>query len=187
MIVFLLLAGVFVSYFYYREKRQHVYYSMRQKTRSGLSWAWLFGVLNCTLLSRTPTEQMEYNLTLFWSYQHAWENWENHAWDQIWLNIFLFLPFGLLLPLTFRGFRSFRSVGIFGLLLSLFIETGQVILHLGLGELDDILHNTTGIITGYGIYCLWFCRRKETLGFVLLIPVCLILVGLNLGYFIYKM
>lgn len=71
-------------------------------------------------------------------------------------NVVVFLPVGLLVPLLTRG-RSVRRVIVWGFLLSLAIETAQVI-QAGIGQgghvgdVNDLLANCLGAPLGYAMF-----------------------------------
>ena len=71
-------------------------------------------------------------------------------------NVVLFLPLGILLPLTFDRFRSLKRVMAIALCLSLGIETIQFfsrfIGSLRAVDIDDVLLNTLGACLGFAIY-----------------------------------
>ena len=61
-------------------------------------------------------------------------------------NIIWFVPFGFLLR-RITGIPAANTV-LFGCLLSLFIETMQLIFGIGVFEIDDLLLNTFGVLLG---------------------------------------
>lgn len=65
---------------------------------------------------------------------------QNGMWEDIRLNIFLFVPLGFLIG----GWKGI----LIGLGLSCFIELIQFFLSLGYCELDDVLNNTIGSVIG---------------------------------------
>lgn len=82
-----------------------------------------------------------------------------NALGQVVGNVLLFLPFGVLLPLTAVRFRTFKSVLAAGLLLSVSIEVVQLGLLLGrlmnrAADVDDVILNTIGAVLGYAIWAL---------------------------------
>lgn len=103
------------------------------------------GILFLTLINRAPSER-DVMLTPFWSYVH-WNEAE-YRW-QIYMNVFIFIPFGFMLPWALR--RCLGQTVLIGLLLSIFIESAQYIFGLGLCEFDDVFHNTIGALMG-GLY-----------------------------------
>ncbi|WP_245711632.1 VanZ family protein [Gracilibacillus ureilyticus] len=64
-------------------------------------------------------------------------------------NILVFLPLGLLLPLLFRQFRNFTSVLITVTSLTIMVEFAQITLHIGQFDVDDIILNIIGGVTGF--------------------------------------
>lgn len=64
------------------------------------------------------------------------------------LNIILFIPLGIFLPILYKKYRNFRSVTVFGFLTSLFIEIMQIFSHRAT-DIDDLITNTLGTIIGY--------------------------------------
>ncbi|WP_053376015.1 VanZ family protein [Paenibacillus sp. FJAT-27812] len=66
-------------------------------------------------------------------------------------NIFLFIPFGFLLPVIAGRNLNFVQVIIFSFLFSLFLELIQLFSRIGSFDVDDILLNTLGAILGFFI------------------------------------
>ena len=67
------------------------------------------------------------------------------------LNIFLFLPMGLLLPLVCSSCRRFRQVLKIGFFTSLGIELAQLFTY-RVTDINDLITNTLGTALGYLIY-----------------------------------
>ena len=89
--------------------------------------------------------------------------------DNIGPNILLLLPLGYLLPAAGTCRIDVRDRGpwiicrwygvlLVGLLASALIETLQLVLHLGVFDVADIMHNTIGALIGYWVY--WLIIRK---------------------------
>ena len=74
---------------------------------------------------------------------------------QVYMNVYLFIPFGFLIP--FSSKKTFIQTLIIGCCLSITIEALQYIFALGLCETDDVIHNTLGCIIGYWY---WFGLSK---------------------------
>ncbi len=66
-------------------------------------------------------------------------------------NIVLFLPFGFLLSAAYKH-TSTGKILLLGFMLSLFIETCQLVFRLGWFEMDDLLHNVLGTYAGIRLY-----------------------------------
>ena len=64
-------------------------------------------------------------------------------------NIIPFIPFGFLLPITYKKFSSAIKVLFVGLASILLIETFQFFTKLGSFDVDDIILNMIGIVCGY--------------------------------------
>ena len=83
--------------------------------------------------------------------------------SQIYLNVMLFVPFGLFSYAALKGKMKGIWTIVFGMTLSISIEFMQLFFHRGTFELDDILNNTIGASIGtliaYGIEC--FCTKQE--------------------------
>lgn len=63
-------------------------------------------------------------------------------------NILMFGPLGLLLPLLWKYFRKFSKTVLFGFLVSFTIEFSQLFLARGT-DIDDLILNTIGTMLGY--------------------------------------
>ena len=71
------------------------------------------------------------------------------------LNILLFVPLGVLLPMYSKKLRRiYKTVGI-GFGITLIIEIVQYITKLGIFDVDDILNNTFGTLIGYSMYMIY--------------------------------
>ena len=71
------------------------------------------------------------------------------------LNILLFVPFGYLLPLLWKRADRWRKVLLCGFALSLGIELIQLVTHLGMFDLDDLMNNTLGALLGWLFHAIW--------------------------------
>lgn len=70
------------------------------------------------------------------------------------LNLYLFIPFGFLLPLIWPTINKFWQVLLYGSFFSLAIELSQL-LNSRVTDVDDLFMNTLGAIIGYLIYKLF--------------------------------
>ncbi len=98
---------------------------------------------------------------LFSSYKSAWYTCSAQAWRNIVLNILLFVPFGILLPLLSQKTNKPYFVIPIGAASSLIIEAIQYIFKIGVFEFDDVLNNTVGVILGYCVYRLFSAIRNK--------------------------
>lgn len=98
------------------------------------------GSINYNLIPfRSMSTQIEY-ITQWWALKNLLGN------------IIPFIPFGFLLPVTYKKFSSAISVFVIGLASILVIESFQFFTKLGSFDVDDIILNMTGIVCGYVIF-----------------------------------
>lgn len=147
-----ILLGYFVVY-------KKILKGERRITKGKLIWfiifvCYLVVLIGATMLSRGNWYANTKIQPLFYSYKEAWNNFEPRQWRNIILNIFLFVPLGFLLPMGIKWFDNFLKICFVGFLLTLGIETLQLLLKRGIFELDDILNNTIGTMVGYGCFSL---------------------------------
>lgn len=132
---------------------------------------------------------------LFYSYKEAWKDFSAREWRNIILNIMMFIPFGFLLPLVSKKFQVFWKTYLAGFLFTFLIEMTQLLLHLGICELDDFMNNTVGAMIGYGFYRLfvfvvkkWKKQETKTLQmFCFQTPFLVTLISFALIFGIYEM
>ena len=72
------------------------------------------------------------------------------------LNVLLFLPLGVMLPLFWMRYRDGKNAVLAGLSLSLGVELSQ--LFSGITDIDDLIANTAGTFLGYLIACALLLR-----------------------------
>ncbi len=113
---------------------------------------YLFIVLDITLIDRTVGVR-RHILEPMWEVRQMLRSRQYTYWGgQIVGNCVMLLPMGLFLPVLSEWFRSVRRTTAAGFLFSLFIELTQYVTGRGVGELDDIIHNTLGAAVGVIIY-----------------------------------
>ncbi|MFK3939261.1 VanZ family protein [Alkalihalobacillus sp. NPDC078783] len=131
---------------------------------------YLMMVAGVTIFNRSPYMQGSMDLTLFGSYIEAWNNFSVKNWQYVILNIVMFLPLGILLPLLHDRFKKAIWTIAGALLLTLSIETFQYFTGFGVFEFDDLFNNTLGAIIGYGltmsILKLWNKRLLQAVGYL---------------------
>ncbi len=66
------------------------------------------------------------------------------------LNIAMFIPLGILLPLIWKEFHNFWRILLFGFILSFIIEISQIV-NFRSSDVNDLLMNTLGTMIGWGI------------------------------------
>ena len=67
------------------------------------------------------------------------------------LNVLLFVPLGVFVPILWPKFNNLKSIIITGFLFSLFIEIMQLFA-IRVTDIDDIIFNTLGALAGFFVY-----------------------------------
>ncbi|MBP1916104.1 glycopeptide antibiotics resistance protein [Lederbergia galactosidilyticus] len=125
--------------------------SKKQLLLTSLFIGYFMMVIGVTFLNRNSHYPGGVNLAFFSSYQEAWNSFSVREWQFLYLNILMFVPFGILLPLWHARFRKARwTIGL-AAVFTLSIETFQLLTGFGVFELDDLFNNLLGAIIGYGI------------------------------------
>ena len=91
-------------------------------------------------------------------------NGETHYINEIFWNIMLFIPIGILIMLLLNCKHKWIYVLFSGLFLSALIELIQLLFHRGLFEIDDIVHNTLGTIIGIIVFAFVYVIGKRITG-----------------------
>lgn len=110
-----------------------------------ISFLWL--VLESTIFTRKE-EKLNYKLIPMWSWYSVIRYQSKMQLIQNLLNCILLLPMGFLLPFAYGKTIKLRTAFLEGMIVSLFIEVGQLISRRGLFEWDDILHNGLSCMIG---------------------------------------
>ena len=118
--------------------------------------AYTFAILYVTLLSR-PAIFFTIELDPIASYRRAANAPAHLAAIEIrnvLLNIVMFIPLGIFLPLATPRFRKFCTLLPAALIAALAIETTQLATRRGVFSVEDILHNTLGAALGLALFLL---------------------------------
>ncbi|WHY86776.1 VanZ family protein [Neobacillus novalis] len=154
-LIALIVLGIifFIGYFIVYKKllRGKKRLSKKQLLFGGLFTGYVIMVIGVTFLNRGSNFQGGMELSFLSSYREAWYSFSVRHWQFVYLNIFMFVPFGILLPLLQSRYR--RAIWTIGaaLLFTLSIETFQLMTGYGIFEVDDLFNNLLGAIIGYGI------------------------------------
>lgn len=116
-------------------------------------WLMLAGYLAVVLFVttfRTGYSSWRYaSFHLFRAWKEAWNNFSEKNWLNVLLNIGMFGPLGVLLPLLSEKLRKWYRMLAAGFLTSLAIETVQYLAGRGLFDVDDLFCNTLGAMIGF--------------------------------------
>jgi glycopeptide antibiotics resistance protein len=105
----------------------------RKKIRIVLIVWYTFFILYLTLLSREFGNERLFTGP-FWEVCHGY-------WGDIGLNILLFIPLGIIA-------HGLKHAFLYGLCLSMIIESVQFTLRLGMCQVDDVINNSIGMVVG---------------------------------------
>lgn len=75
-------------------------------------------------------------------------------------NVLVFIPFGFFMPMASR-YRSFFATAFYSFGISLCVETFQIITKVGSFDVDDLLLNTLGGISGYILFVICNAIRRK--------------------------
>ena len=106
----------------------------------------VYMMLALALLSRTPAD-IRIDLV-------PGGTWDGGLRSEVYIieNIIFFIPYGFLLPASFKRLRSFITIFLICFISSFFIELAQLIFCLGRCQMDDLLANVLGGIIGYILF-----------------------------------
>ena len=110
---------------------------------------YLFIVFSATILRKTGNFRREYNFHLFRAWIEAWNNFSVKNWGNVLLNVAMFTPLGVLLPLLWKKCKKWYVTIPVGFGTSLAIELVQLTISRGICDVDDLFANTLGTIIGY--------------------------------------
>jgi glycopeptide antibiotics resistance protein len=157
LIILVFFIGYFLIYKKLLKKEKKL--SFKKIISVGIFIVYIFIVLSATLLDRYDGISSQVTLQLFSAYKYAWNYWSIKEWRNIILNILLFVPIGMLLPIIFKKLNKFWKVYLISFLITIFIEIFQLVTHRGVFEIDDIFNNTIGSFIGYGLIYLILCIK----------------------------
>lgn len=119
---------------------------------AALAGSYLFLLLSITVFSRGHTD-VDFNiLPPFWAYREIVINEvrRNELIAQVLMNLLILVPLGFLIPFITEKYSIWIGIGC-----SVMIEFIQLVTKRGYFEIDDIIHNTIGILVGFATYKLF--------------------------------
>ena len=106
-------------------------------------------VVFCVTNLRSSLMVRQVNLHLFRAWREALNNFSQHRWMNVLLNIAMFAPLGFLLPLMSGKFRKWYTAIPVGFGTSAVIELFQLAFATGVFDVDDLFCNTLGAAAGF--------------------------------------
>ncbi len=161
----ILVFGIIFAVLFYLHQVKGYGKQIKSRVASILCWGLLS--LNCsfiyimTLSGRRIGETHRIALKPFSSYYVAFTEGNMEILLQILVNIAMYIPLGFLLPCCFKLFEKYRYVILGTFCGSLIIELIQLVFRMGLFEIDDIIHNTLGAVSGLLIYIIFKRGKNE--------------------------
>ena len=128
------------------------------KGAAALFFTYLAAVLFITLLSRQGVHNTSIIMEL-----ELWKALQAHDTDvlrHMALNVAMFMPLGVLLPMMHSRLHSWAYALLCGAALSTMIETTQLLAAAGQCDVNDIIANTLGALLGYGLFRLLDMGRR---------------------------
>lgn len=121
---------------------------------------YLLLLLSETVLCRLNKATRTFDLLPFWSYRAVRDGGHELLLTQMIMNVFAFIPIGLLLGCFFGRMKWWKVMAIGGGF-SFLIEVLQFVFKRGFAEFDDVFHNVLGCLIGFGVYVLaiWLIRK----------------------------
>lgn len=142
-LICMLVIGILASFWLYGIKKGI--------QASALIFFVVYGILMIciTVVYRRQFHQSHINLMPLWSYSAIMSG-KDELVKQIIMNVLAFVPIGASLAVALRK-SVWWQVLLTGCLVSLCVELLQFYYKRGLCEIDDVIHNTTGCMIGYGV------------------------------------
>lgn len=139
-----------VSIFLYKKQK----FNKLQFSAAILLSLYIVVLLYFTIVGRYSHEEYEYQINFFTSYRWFFQYNGEQVLRQLLINFVMLMPVGFLLPIIINTKRKLLITMALSLLLTVFIETMQLITKCGSFEIDDIINNFFGAILGMLIYML---------------------------------
>ena len=152
--------------------------------------AYIFLVLNATILAEFRSNRGGINLELFHVYKKAGYSNMFIIWREIILNILMFVPIGFFLPILSKQFYKPYITLLLSYFFTINIEVIQLVTQVGSFDVDDLFNNFLGSVIGY---CLAMSLLSSKFNknnikpkyFFIYISLLLIICFSFFGYFIY--
>ena len=139
-----------VSIFLYKRQK----FNKMQCAAAILLSLYIVVLLYFTVTGRYSHEEYEYKINFFTSYRWFFKYNGEQVLRQLLINFVMLMPVGFLLSVVINAKHKYLITMALSLLLTVFIETMQLITKCGSFEIDDIINNFVGAVIGMLIYML---------------------------------
>lgn len=139
---------IFIIFIIYRIIYRQRKFPLARTVTAVLLIGYVAAVISITLLRGAGRGRGAY-LHLLSGWKEAWYSCSMQNWRSLYLNVAMFIPLGVLLPLMFDIFKKWYFMLAAGAGASLLIEVSQYVTGRGLFDADDLLTNTLGAMLGY--------------------------------------
>ena len=116
-------------------------------------------LLYFTVLGRRALDYYRYNFDFGYSYQEVFLLGDCTLASQIFVNILMFIPVGILCGIIIEKHMLIKTL-LYGLALSFIIEILQLVLRRGYCEFDDLLSNALGTLVGCIVVKIYYCLKR---------------------------
>lgn len=171
-----------------KRRREGARFPRGQAAAILLLLCYLGGLAAVTFMNRMESGMgMGIQLRPFLAFWEAWNAFTLQVWLNPLLNVAMFLPLGVLLPLSVKRFQQWYWMLAAGAGISLVIEGLQHFLSRGQADVDDLICNTLGAMLGYCLVMFFLSlkgKRWKCAGAYAALPVLSIaaLAGVFLAY-----
>ena len=171
-----------------KRRREGARFPRGQAVAILLLLCYLGGLAAVTFMNRMESGMgMGIQLRPFLAFWEAWNAFTLQVWLNPLLNVAMFLPLGVLLPLSVKRFQQWYWMLAVGAGMSLVIEGLQHFLSRGQADVDDLICNTLGAMLGYCLVMLFLSlkgKRWKCAGAYAALPVLSIaaMAGVFLAY-----
>ena len=119
-------------------------------------------LLYFTVIGRYSHDEYDYQIYFFYSYRFLLQHFDFQSIRQVVINLVMLIPGGFLLSVIIKVKGKYVIVLVLCLLLTVFIESMQLLTKCGSFEVDDIINNMIGAVIGMLIYTLihWITHQK---------------------------
>lgn len=124
-------------------------------------WIYFLFILYITVLGRYTFDGYRARVVLFESYRQLFATGNIFELKGIIYNIIMFIPFSFLVAELLKDKKPIFFSICAGVLFTFLIEFLQFVSHTGTFEIDDIIHNTFGVIIGLTIWNIVYKLRQN--------------------------